>query len=92
MNYIGYDAMTFGNHEFDKGLPALRTFINEAKFPFISSNIDFTSKDNELKDIFVNQMAAPLPHQHWTATFILRSLRMCMVKKSAYSDLPLRTP
>ncbi|MEK4062157.1 MULTISPECIES: 5'-nucleotidase C-terminal domain-containing protein [Paenibacillus] len=55
MNYIGYDAMTFGNHEFDKGLPALRSFINEAKFPFISSNIDFTSKDNELKDIFVNQ-------------------------------------
>ncbi|UQZ34547.1 hypothetical protein C2I18_14080 [Paenibacillus sp. PK3_47] len=54
MNYIGYDAMTFGNHEFDRGLPALRTFIDQANFPFISSNIDFTTKDNELKEIFVN--------------------------------------
>lgn len=56
MNYIGYDAMTFGNHEFDKGLPTLRTFIDQAEFPFISSNIDFTTKDNELKDIFVNRI------------------------------------
>ncbi|MBY0014705.1 chitobiase/beta-hexosaminidase C-terminal domain-containing protein, partial [Paenibacillus typhae] len=39
MNYIGYDAMTFGNHEFDKGLPTLRAFIDKADFPFISSNI-----------------------------------------------------
>ncbi|WP_229695954.1 5'-nucleotidase C-terminal domain-containing protein [Paenibacillus albidus] len=52
MNYIGYDAMTFGNHEFDKGLPALRTFVDKANFPLVSSNIDFTSKDNELKEIY----------------------------------------
>lgn len=56
MNYIGYDAMTFGNHEFDKGLPTLRSFINKAEFPFISSNIDFTTKNNELKDIFVDKV------------------------------------
>lgn len=56
MNYIGYDAMIFGNHEFDKGLPTLRAFVNKAEFPFISSNIDFTTKDNELKDIFVNKV------------------------------------
>ncbi|WP_277471315.1 MULTISPECIES: S-layer homology domain-containing protein [unclassified Paenibacillus] len=56
MNYIGYDAMTFGNHEFDKGLPTLRAFIDEAEFPFISSNIDFITKNNELKDIFVNKV------------------------------------
>ncbi|WP_251037661.1 S-layer homology domain-containing protein [Paenibacillus albidus] len=52
MNYIGYDAMTFGNHEFDKGLRALRTFVDKANFPLVSSNIDFTSKDNELKEIY----------------------------------------
>lgn len=56
MNYIGYDAMTFGNHEFDKGLPTLRAFIDKADFPFISSNIDFITKNNELKDIFVNKV------------------------------------
>ncbi|MFF2019142.1 5'-nucleotidase C-terminal domain-containing protein [Paenibacillus sp. NPDC058177] len=56
MNYIGYDAMTFGNHEFDKGLPTLKNFIDEAKFPFVSSNIDFTTKNNELKGNFKNEI------------------------------------
>lgn len=56
MNYIGYDAMTFGNHEFDKGLPTLRSFIDKANFPFVSSNIDFASQDNELKDIYSAQI------------------------------------
>ncbi|WP_162551198.1 5'-nucleotidase C-terminal domain-containing protein [Paenibacillus tepidiphilus] len=49
MNYIGYDVMTFGNHEFDKGLGTLKKFMDQAEFPFVSSNIDFTTKDNELK-------------------------------------------
>ncbi|MCM3574422.1 5'-nucleotidase C-terminal domain-containing protein [Mesobacillus subterraneus] len=49
MNYIGYDAMTFGNHEFDLGSSAaghkaLADFVKGAKFPFVSSNVDF-SKD-----------------------------------------------
>jgi len=49
MNYIGYDAMTFGNHEFDLGSTtdghkALSEFISNAEFPMVSSNVDF-SKD-----------------------------------------------
>jgi 2',3'-cyclic-nucleotide 2'-phosphodiesterase/3'-nucleotidase/5'-nucleotidase len=56
MNYIGYDAMTFGNHEFDNGLPTLKKFIDKANFPFVSSNIDFTTKDNELKGNFKNEI------------------------------------
>ncbi|MBU0903926.1 MAG: 5'-nucleotidase C-terminal domain-containing protein [Firmicutes bacterium] len=49
MNYLGYDAMTFGNHEFDLGSSAeghksLTEFIKAANFPLISSNVDF-SKD-----------------------------------------------
>ncbi len=49
MNYMGYDAMTFGNHEFDLGASAeghkgLVDFIKKAKFPLVSSNVDF-SKD-----------------------------------------------
>lgn len=50
MNYLNYDAMTFGNHEFDLGLSpeghgALATFVKNAKFPFVSANVDF-SKDS----------------------------------------------
>ncbi|HLG27043.1 MAG TPA: 5'-nucleotidase C-terminal domain-containing protein [Paenisporosarcina sp.] len=49
MNYIGYDAMTFGNHEFDLGSTtdghkALSEFVANAEFPMVSSNVDF-SKD-----------------------------------------------
>ncbi|QAY66561.1 S-layer homology domain-containing protein [Paenibacillus protaetiae] len=47
MNKAGYDAMTFGNHEFDKGPAVLAAFMKEAKFPFVSANIDF-SKDSSL--------------------------------------------
>ena len=47
MNYMGYDAMTFGNHEFDLGgsefgHQALADFIQNAEFPFVSSNVDFS--------------------------------------------------
>ncbi|WP_108670974.1 5'-nucleotidase C-terminal domain-containing protein [Peribacillus acanthi] len=49
MNYLGYDAMVFGNHEFDlgaskEGHKALAEFVKKAKFPLISANTDF-SKD-----------------------------------------------
>lgn len=43
MNLLKYDAMTFGNHEFDKGPAGLVPFLKEAKFPFVSANIDFTA-------------------------------------------------
>lgn len=47
MNLMKYDAMTFGNHEFDLGSSAeghkgLADFIKAAKFPFVSSNVDFS--------------------------------------------------
>ncbi len=48
MNHLGYDAMTFGNHEFDlgsspEGHKALADFVKGAKFPFVSSNVDFSA-------------------------------------------------
>lgn len=39
MNTMGYDAATIGNHEFEFGISNLYDRINQAKFPFISSNI-----------------------------------------------------
>ncbi|CAH1213921.1 hypothetical protein PAECIP111892_03931 [Paenibacillus auburnensis] len=57
MNNIGYDAMTFGNHEFDlnKEQPeVLKNFVTAAKFPFASANIDFTTKNSELAELYHN--------------------------------------
>ncbi|MGE5842043.1 MAG: bifunctional metallophosphatase/5'-nucleotidase [Deltaproteobacteria bacterium] len=38
-NYLGYDAMTLGNHEFDHPLDILRKQERLARFPFLSANI-----------------------------------------------------
>lgn len=56
MNLMKYDAMTFGNHEFDlgstpEGHQALVDFIKGANFPFISSNVDF-SGDEKFTGLF----------------------------------------
>ncbi len=42
LNILGIDAMTFGNHEFDKGPDMTGKIVNNVRFPFISVNIDFT--------------------------------------------------
>jgi len=38
MNRLGYDAANLGNHEFNFGLPALRTAVEQADFPVLSAN------------------------------------------------------
>ncbi|ACB62041.1 5'-Nucleotidase domain protein [Exiguobacterium sibiricum 255-15] len=49
MNYMKYDMMTFGNHEFDLGETenniALKNFVTKAKFPFITANVDFSKNE-----------------------------------------------
>lgn len=50
MNKIGYDAMTLGNHEFDKSSVTLRDFIKAAAFPIVTANVNF-SKDEKLKEL-----------------------------------------
>lgn len=42
MNMMAYDAATIGNHDFDGGLENLVTQTNQAQFPFIISNYDFS--------------------------------------------------
>ncbi len=39
MNFMGYDAMTLGNHEFNWGVPTLLEIIGTAEFPVLSQNI-----------------------------------------------------
>lgn len=38
MNYMGYDAMNLGNHEFNFDLKILKSFEKELRFPVISAN------------------------------------------------------
>jgi 2',3'-cyclic-nucleotide 2'-phosphodiesterase (5'-nucleotidase family) len=58
MNQLQYDAMTFGNHEFDKDSSVLADFIKNAEFPFVSSNIQFEN-DADLGPLFNNQIGNP---------------------------------
>ena len=39
MNIINYDAMTLGNHEFDKAVSVLTKQSEMAKFPFLAANV-----------------------------------------------------
>ena len=39
MNYLKFDAMTLGNHEFDWGLDTLDNLRTSATFPFLSANV-----------------------------------------------------
>nr|WP_092880752.1 5'-nucleotidase C-terminal domain-containing protein [Actinopolymorpha cephalotaxi] len=38
MNAIGYDAAALGNHEFNYGIPLLRTFEEQLDFPLLGAN------------------------------------------------------
>ena len=43
MSMMGYDASTMGNHDFDNGLEGFLKVLPNAKFPFITSNYDFSN-------------------------------------------------
>lgn len=44
LNLLGLDAMTFGNHEFDRGVGAVPAWIKRSSFPWLSANIDFSAE------------------------------------------------
>ncbi len=44
LNLLGIDAMTFGNHEFDRGCTPIPGWIDRSAFPWISANIDFSGE------------------------------------------------
>ncbi|UOQ45695.1 cell wall-binding repeat-containing protein [Halobacillus salinarum] len=58
MNMLKYDAMVPGNHEFDDGPGQFADFIKEAKFPIISSNIDYSEND-KLNPLYKDEMGMP---------------------------------
>jgi 5'-nucleotidase/UDP-sugar diphosphatase len=46
LNLIGVDAMTLGNHEFDRGTAVTGRFVSAARFPVVSANIDASGDGN----------------------------------------------
>jgi 5'-nucleotidase / UDP-sugar diphosphatase len=44
MKYMGYEAMGLGNHEFDKGPGVLADFVDQAGFPVLCANFDFSQE------------------------------------------------
>ena len=46
MNAVGFDLSTFGNHEWDSGIEALRNVMNVANFPFVCANVTFEDSLN----------------------------------------------
>lgn len=44
LNRLGLTAMTFGNHEFDRGIAPIPGWIKRSRFPWLSANIDFTGE------------------------------------------------
>jgi 5'-nucleotidase len=48
MNFIGFDAMVVGNHEFDYGPAILAVRIIEAAFPVLGANVN-ADRDEELR-------------------------------------------
>lgn len=52
MNYMQFDAMAIGNHEFDLGNAALAEFSEKLNFPLLSANVE-TSREDPLNGAFL---------------------------------------
>ncbi|MGE5577589.1 MAG: bifunctional metallophosphatase/5'-nucleotidase [Syntrophothermus sp.] len=57
MNYMKYDSMTVGNHEFNFGLPVLNKAKKEAQFPWLAANIYTTDGKNAFVPYIVKKVA-----------------------------------
>lgn len=49
MNYVGFEGMAIGNHEYDWGSSAIEANSKIAKFPFLAINV-YAKNDNERVD------------------------------------------
>ncbi len=49
LRMMGYDAITFGNHEFDNGMDTLAVVLRDAKLPIVIANYDLSN--TLLKDL-----------------------------------------
>lgn len=49
MNEVGYDVVTLGNHEFDKGPKVLRSMIEGSEFEWVCANVKVLSGMKQIK-------------------------------------------
>lgn len=75
---MGYDAVTFGNHEFDYGLSGVKDMLSAAKSnaselpPVLCANIDFEASgitENELVNLNVNKYSVFKKGNYTVAVF-----------------------
>lgn len=52
MNYMKYDAMTLGNHEFNFGIDLIKSLENQSMFPFISANVKYKVNEKDFVDSY----------------------------------------
>ena len=55
-NDLQYDAMVFGNHEFNYGLPALQSVISQSQFPWLGANILTNDGKHFTKPYFIKEI------------------------------------
>lgn len=55
MNAVGYDYLTFGNHEFDFGIEALGNIVAKQNGKYLNANIVYTGESG--KGSFLNELA-----------------------------------
>jgi 5'-nucleotidase/UDP-sugar diphosphatase len=51
MNYMQYDAMALGNHEFDLGPAPLARFVNNVQFPVLAANLSLEQEPSLQKTV-----------------------------------------
>jgi 2',3'-cyclic-nucleotide 2'-phosphodiesterase/3'-nucleotidase len=51
MNFMGYDAMVLGNHEFNFGLDLVDKIVDEAEFPILGANVKYSDSGEYLTGI-----------------------------------------
>lgn len=44
VNYLGHDAMTLGNHEFDNGADGVEPLLRGSRVPILGCNVDFSDE------------------------------------------------
>jgi 2',3'-cyclic-nucleotide 2'-phosphodiesterase / 3'-nucleotidase len=60
MNRIGYDAAALGNHEFNYGIPLLRTFEEQCDFPLLGANaLDAATERPAFPPYVIRRMRVP---------------------------------